>query len=614
MQRQASLALVWPSVLSLLSAAFQGTVSPSLRHNTSCLMIVVGQIKTGAYFDSVTLMRVGKELAAQPGVADAAMVMGTKSNKAILQSSGLLIPRLNGANDTDLLIAVSAKTRAAAEAALAAADGLLSQATRKPATSGEPHPASLDGALQVLPGANLALISVAGRYAGGLARQALERGLHVMLFSDNVPLEQEIALKQFACKKGLLVMGPDCGTAIINGAPLGFANAVNRGGIGIVAAAGTGLQEVSCLISNAGEGVSQAIGTGGRDVKPEVGGLMFIAALKALAHDKETCVILLVSKPPHPKVLARIEKVAKAIHKPLVRCFIGAQTGGSNSSPATLEAAALQAVALARGRKPEKALQHLAEREVELRRLAQAQAAKRKPGREYLRGLFSGGTFCAEAQVILRKTLTGLYSNAPIGGVKRLRNSLVSQQHTVIDLGEDEFTVGRPHPMIDYSLRNRRILQEAADPETAVILLDVVLGCGAESGPRRRIGGRAAARNPARSGRLLHHRHRPGPAEPPPGGSLPAQTRRHCHAFQRRRLRPGGTDYWSLGQRSSMKPLCNSPHCSRAANSLLAQEPREAFGVRSACCRFRMSRPIESGGKLTALQTLRDLDYDFIVL
>jgi len=324
-------------------------------------MTVAGQIKKGAYFDSVTLMRVGKELAGLPGVADAAVVMGTRSNQAILHSSGLLIPKFSGAGDTDLLIAVKAGTARTAEAALAAAEGLLSEANRKVTAGAEVRPVSLDGALQVLPGANLALISVAGRYAGDVAMRALEHGLHVMLFSDNVPLEQEIALKRFARKRGLLVMGPDCGTAIINGVPLAFANAVNRGSIGVVAAAGTGLQEVSCLISNAGAGVSQAIGTGGRDVKAEVGGIMFIEALKALAKDEPTRVILLVSKPPHPQVLKRIERVLKTLRKPVVTLFIGAPRQAGE--PATLEEAALQAVALAQGQKRDAAAQRLAARD-----------------------------------------------------------------------------------------------------------------------------------------------------------------------------------------------------------------------------------------------------------
>jgi succinyl-CoA synthetase alpha subunit len=445
-------------------------------------MTVAGQIKKGAYFDSVTLMRVGKELAALPGVTDAAVVMGTKSNQAILAASGLLISQFKHAGDTDLLIAVKARTDKAAQSALAAVDALLSKVTRKSAASSEVRPVSLAGALNVLSEANLALISVAGRYAGELARRALESGLHVMLFSDNVPLEQEIELKQFARKRGLLVMGPDCGTAIINGVPLAFANAVNRGNIGIVAAAGTGLQEVSCIISNQGAGISQALGTGGRDVKQEVGGIMFIEGLKALAQDEQTRVILLVSKPPHPQVLKRIEKVISTIRKPVVTLFIGAATDGRG--PATLEEAAFQAVALAQGQEPgAAALTRKSYTDKDLSKLAQRAAARRNQGQKYVRGLFSGGTFCAEAQILLKAMLADVYSNVPVHGVKQLRNSLVSQKHTLIDLGEDEFTVGRPHPMIDYSLRNRRILEEAADPETALILLDVVLGYGANPDP-----------------------------------------------------------------------------------------------------------------------------------
>jgi FdrA protein len=466
-------------------------------------MTVVGQIKKGAYFDSVTLMRVGKELAALPGVSDAAVAMGTKSNQAILAASGLLSSQFKQAGDTDLLIAIKAKTDKAAHGALAAVDALLGKATRKSSISNEVRPVSLDGALKVLPEANLAMISVAGRYAGELAMRALESGLHVMLFSDNVALEQEIALKQFARKRGLLVMGPDCGTAIINGVPLAFANAVNRGSIGIVAAAGTGLQEVSCIISNEGAGISQAIGTGGRDVKQQVGGTMFIEGLLALAQDEQTRVILLVSKPPHPQVLKRIEQVIKSIRKPVVTLFIGAETKGRG--PATLEEAALQAVALSKESSTEVAADVSRRqlrrrknaptdvggyapsvdtaRDEALAKLAAREMARRKHGQKYVRGLFSGGTFCAEAQIIFKDLLTDVYSNAPVHGMKQLRNSLVSQKHTVIDLGEDEFTVGRPHPMIDYSLRNRRILEEAADPATAVILLDVVLGYGSNPDP-----------------------------------------------------------------------------------------------------------------------------------
>ena len=443
-------------------------------------MIVSGQIKRGAYFDSVTLMRVGKELSAMTGVIDAAVVMGTKANKGILHSSGLLTSQLEKASDTDLVVAVKAENEKAAADAVAKVDGLLKGATKKSATTGDAFPTSLEAALKVIPDANLAMISVAGRYAGDVAMQALDKGLHVMLFSDNVSLEIEIELKKLAAKKGLLVMGPDCGTAIINGIPLAFANVVRRGSIGIVAAAGTGLQEVSTIISNAGAGISQAIGTGGRDVKKDVGGIMFIEGLKALAADKGTSVILLVSKPPHKDVLSRILKVIKSIRKPVVRIFIGA---ASKDGPATLEEAAHMAVALAKGENPSTALKRLATRDKGISLHARKLASKMGRKQKYIRGLFSGGTFCAEAQIIFDGMLKDLYSNAPTGKSKQLKDSLSSRKNTVIDLGEDEFTVGRPHPMIDFSLRNKRILAEAGDPETAVILLDVVLGYGSNMDP-----------------------------------------------------------------------------------------------------------------------------------
>ncbi|MFH0953502.1 MAG: acyl-CoA synthetase FdrA [Verrucomicrobiota bacterium] len=444
-------------------------------------MTVSGQIRRGAYFDSVTLMRVGKELSGMPGVGDAAVVMGTRSNKAILAAAGLLVTEFQNARDTDLLIAVEASSDKAASEAIAKTDALLKGATRKTAASDQARAGSMDEAVNLLPGANMAVISVAGRYAGDEAMKALARGLHVMLFSDNVPLEKEIELKKYGAKKGLLVMGPGAGTAIINGVPLAFANVVNRGRIGVVAAAGTGLQEVTSIITGEGDGISQAIGTGGRDVKKTVGGIMFLAAIKALAADPSTKVILLVSKPPDAAVLRKISAAVRAIKKPVVQLFLGAKP--RPGEPRTLEEAAHVAVALARGEKPDAALQRLAVRDADIVKLARREAAKRKKGQRYVRGLFSGGTFCAEAQVILGGLLKDVYSNAPTGRAKPLKNPLKSQKHTVIDLGEEEFTQGRPHPMIDYSLRKQRLGQEANDRETAVILLDVVLGFGSNMNP-----------------------------------------------------------------------------------------------------------------------------------
>lgn len=442
-------------------------------------MQIKGLIKKGEYFDSISLMIATQKIKQTEGVADAAIMMGTPENKAILKGSGFLIDLFLDAEDSDLLVAVKVADEGMAQEILRKIADLLKDTGKKENRGTEFTPRSLEGALEALPGANLALVSVAGKYAAHEAMAALKNGLHVMIFSDNVPLDKEVELKKYAQQKGLLVMGPDCGTAIINGIPLAFANVVNRGSIGIVAASGTGLQEVTCLISNHGGGISQAIGTGGRDVKQEVGGIMFLSALEMLAQDDQTKVILLISKPPHPEVLARIGQKVKGFSKPVAAVFLGAdarevEAYGITAAP-DLAAGAGKVLALA-GIHMDKSA------EMDLKAVAQNIAAKLHPTQKYLRALFTGGTFCSETQVILQG-LPGLFSNTPIAGAQRLVDVWKSQQHTVIDLGEDTFTKGKPHPMIDFSTRNLRILQEARDPETAVILLDLVLGYGANLNP-----------------------------------------------------------------------------------------------------------------------------------
>lgn len=443
-------------------------------------------IKKGAYFDSVSLMQVAKKLNTMPGVKDSAVVMATKENKGIIKASGLLTPEILKAGDSDLAIAVNAADAAAAGAAFKAADELLNKKPGQTAGAADRKAAGLDDAAAMLGGANLAIISVAGRFAGALAAECLEKDMHVMLFSDNIPLETEVALKKAAVKKGLLVMGPDCGTAIINGAPLAFANSVRRGDIGVVAASGTGLQEVTTLISNEGAGISQAIGTGGRDVKAEVGGITLIQGLKMLASDPGTAVILIVSKPPHPAVLKKLIAEIKKIKKPVTAIFIGGEIKEKVKEdfyPArTLEEAAYKAVCLSKGWKTVKAREMIYDMNLKAGELAKAEAARKKKA-SCLRGLFSGGTFVSEAQVILPELIGKVLSNAPLDKALKLKHSLTLSGHAVIDLGEDEFTVGRPHPMIDFSLRNKVIVSEGSKPEVSVLLLDVVLGYGSNLKP-----------------------------------------------------------------------------------------------------------------------------------
>ncbi|PIW98758.1 MAG: FdrA family protein [Ignavibacteria bacterium CG_4_8_14_3_um_filter_37_9] len=450
-------------------------------------MIVTGILKRGEYFDSVSLMLIAKKISELEIVLDSAAVMGTPENKSMLQTSGLLTDELQNADDIDLMIAYKCNSQNESVLISKKINEFLKKSDNTNKSSGSLNPSSLESALKILPDANLAMISVAGKYAGDEAMKALQNGLNVMLFSDNVSVEKEIELKKFAKEKGLFVMGPDCGTAIINGVPLAFANVVNRGNIGIVAASGTGLQEVSCLISNSGCGISQAIGTGGRDVKKDVGGIMFLEGIKALAEDKNTGVILLISKPPADEVIIKIIEVVKKIEKPIVGVFLNSPIELFENSKITiaktLEEGALLAVAYSKKENIEKVFQKINTRDLELKALAEKESAKVNKNQIYLRALFSGGTFCDETQMIFQNVDKDVFSNTPVGRVKKLKDIWKSEKHTIIDLGDDEFTVGRPHPMIDYSTRNKRILAEANDPETAVILLDIVLGYGSNMDP-----------------------------------------------------------------------------------------------------------------------------------
>ncbi len=451
-------------------------------------MVVKGIIKKGKYYDSVTLMLVARDATNIEGVEDAAVVMGTGQNKSILETSNMLLDTFKDATDSDLLIVVKANNEETIKMAFEKIDEFLRERMSKTQEAGEYMPKSLEGALKFVKDANMAVISVAGKYAGDEAMKALQHGLHVMLFSDNVSLEKEIELKKYARDNGLLVMGPDCGTAIINGAPLCFSNVVSRGKIGIVAASGTGLQEVSSVITNEGAGISQAIGTGGRDVKKDVGGIMFIEGMKALEEDPETDYVVLVSKPPHPEVLKKIANLIKSdIKKPVVGIFLGGDpeiVKSAGAIPATtLEEAGLIAVSLAKGKSLDDSKKLLMEREVEITKIAEKETKNKKKGQKYVRGLYTGGTLCDEAMLLSRQIIGEVHGNAPLNPEFKLKDSWISEENTFVDLGEDEFTVGRPHPMIDFTLRNKKIVEEAKDPSVAIILLDVVLGYGSNMQP-----------------------------------------------------------------------------------------------------------------------------------
>jgi FdrA protein len=440
------------------------------------MSVVLNEVRRATYLDSIVLMRMSRQIAGLPGVEEAGLIIGTPANKEILRDAGILGPDGAQAAPGDLILALRAIDDAAGQAALAEARRLLDQpgASDAPALFGSSR--TIRAAVRELPDANLALISVPGDYAIAEARKALDLGLHVMIFSDNVPVEDEAALKRAAHERGLLVMGPDCGTAIIAGLPLAFANVVPRGDIGIIGASGTGIQEISCLVARAGRGVSHAIGTGGRDLKAEVGAVTTLMAIDALDADAATAHIVLVSKPP-PAAIARmvLDRVAKSA-KPFTICFIGA--GNLALPPNARGAATLKAAAeLALGRS-------LA--------ASPAQPPLRRVVGTLARGLFAGGTLCAEAQIVFRNAGLAVASNIPVPGAAAMTGA---SGHVMIDLGDDAFTRGRPHPMIEPAVRDGPLFEALADPQVGVILLDIVLGYGSHPDPAGHLAQAVAGRD-----------------------------------------------------------------------------------------------------------------------
>lgn len=422
-------------------------------------------IKKGCFQDSVSLMIISRKLSESENVDDVSVMMGTPANKSLLETTGFWHDDFNQATPNDICVAI--RTEAADEsitqAILQQLDESLQQLAQ--ATGGSQTLLQVrrwESACQKLPEANMTLISVAGEYAAELANQALDRNLNVMMFSDNVTLEDEINLKRRAQDKGLLVMGPDCGTAMIAGTPLAFANVMPEGNIGVIGASGTGIQELCSQIALAGEGITHAIGLGGRDLSAEVGGISALTALEMLGTDDKSQVLAFVSKPPAEAVRQRIVTAMKATGKPVVALFLGYTCTAARDEnvwfAATLDDAARLACLLAR---------------VTARRCALAAT-----GDGLIRGLYTGGTLAAEAAGLLAAHL-----NVAADAQHHHGMMLDAAGHQIIDLGDDFYTIGRPHPMIDPALRNQLITDLGSQPQVRVLLVDVVIGYGATADP-----------------------------------------------------------------------------------------------------------------------------------
>lgn len=442
-------------------------------------MPVQAKILAGVYSDSMTLMTLSTQVNKLPGVQKAMIGMGTAMNKAVISDVGLMTPEVEAASTGDMIYTVECATKEICAEVLIKIDEL-----RTAAISGQAQQTSyrsLDKAVKDTD-SSLVIISVPGEYAAAEAQKALDKDKNVMIFSDNITVEDELALKQFAHKKGLLVMGPDCGTAIINNVGLCFANAVNSGLIGVVAASGTGAQELSVQVDTLGGGISQLIGVGGRDLSEDIGGIMMIDGLNMLAQDHQTKVIVLVSKPPAASIANKVLEVAKNIDKPVVICFIGNDETENDTNlhfaNNTLEAAkkAVQAAGIAVNNDSKSY-------DFDYENIRSSFSKSQK----FIRGVFCGGTICDEVFYVLKNSTEHLTGKAVSNVAKKAKEQLAigatSYDNALLDMGSDEFTSGRPHPMIDPTARNARLIKEARDSQTAVLLLDFVLGYGASDDP-----------------------------------------------------------------------------------------------------------------------------------
>ncbi|HET6640038.1 MAG TPA: hypothetical protein VFG77_00350 [Nitrososphaeraceae archaeon] len=467
-------------------------------------------VKQNYYRDSLELLRLSDEIKRYPGIVEASLVMGTKTNKEILIKLGFPTQHIMKAESSDMIIAIRANdaglllaTTPKVEAILRGTGGEQTLGMDQSST-GERY--DLESVLNSVKDINIALISVPGEHVRGLAFKLIDEGIHQQIFSDHVSMDDELEIKRYAVKNHVLILGPGAGTSIINGKGIGFSNAVTAGPVAIVAAAGTGLQEVSTLLDHCGIGVRHGLGVGGNDPKEKIGGLMMSEALKMLDESEDIDVINIVSKPPARSVQQKIiDHAARHGKKKYVMTFIGGSTANSENTKvkeagsirrgtrqpnkiiiaSTLTSSVFAtANQIANTNKSEPTIDTVYVKIEELKRIVETERKRLKNEQKYLRALYTGGTFAYETQVILNGLdIRPLYSNAPLTKSQLLQDAMRSFKNSVIDLGEEEFTKGRAHPMIDPTIRKLRIVEEASYEDVAVILLDFVLGYGSNPDP-----------------------------------------------------------------------------------------------------------------------------------
>lgn len=432
-------------------------------------------VKKNRYVDSVSLMSVSDRVTVLPGVTNVEAQMGTHANLELLKLLEYTLPE--GVTPNDLVIAITADSEDSYAAAFRLVEDIIDRKNVQNSI--------IYNSLEDVDGRyDLCQISLPGEYAAAEARKALNMGMDLFIFSDNVSLEEELELKQLGSSLGRLVMGPDAGVALIDGVALAAGSIIRHGPIGIVGASGSGAQEVGCIIEKCGLGVSNIIGTGGRDLYPQIGGITMKAGIRRMEADPETKVIVLVSKLADLGVMDQVLTLADSCEKPVVAVFLGSSEALFENHKVhgtfSLEEAALKAVELAGG-----SVDKFGYTDEEINKLVEENVAKLKPEQKYFRGLYCGGTFTEEALLYFSAHNTGsrLFSNLSNRYCEKLEDSEVSVGHSILDLGAEDFTAKAPHPVFDPSLRLKRLRRELADPQVGVILLDFITGPGVAFDP-----------------------------------------------------------------------------------------------------------------------------------
>ena len=444
------------------------------------ISMIVNIIKKNFFRDSVQMMQFSQQLKDEQGVIDAAIVMSTDLNKNTLKNMNLLTEDGISATENDTLISINCQDKNSLSNAIQKAEQLLTSSSAK----AKNEFTSLASALNAFSDANIASLSIPGQFVKEMATELINKQLNLFVFSDHVPLEDEIYLKNLALENNVLFMGPEAGTSILNGTVFGFGNKVRKGSVGIIGASGTGIQESSTMIDLFGEGISHGIGVGGRDLQNDIGGMMTMKTMEIFENDPNTKAILLVSKPVDNDIRNKIiNKINNFSKKNYVLCLIGDNENRVDTAKIkfskSIQISVLKILKSLDDNVYKKTKDVVKNQINDSIKLAESLSKDLNEGQKFVRGFFAGGTLCYESKIILEQMIGKIYSNLSSDDEYSIKGNVSSKENTLIDFGEEEFTSARPHPIIDPLLRRNRILEDANDPNVGVIIIDIICGINA---------------------------------------------------------------------------------------------------------------------------------------